>query len=35
VPCCNKGHKKDAKHLDAMRDAAAAVAGRIHEEATE
>jgi hypothetical protein len=36
VLCCNvNGHKKDAKHLDAMRDAATAVAGRIREEASE
>ena len=34
--CCNvKGHKKDAAHLDSMREAAAAVAARIREEAGE
>jgi hypothetical protein len=36
VLCCNvKGHKKDAKHLDGMRAAAAAVAARIREECRE
>ncbi len=34
--CCNvSGHKKDAKHLDGMREAAASVALRIREEAGE
>jgi hypothetical protein len=34
--CCNvKGHRKDAKQLDAMRNAAAAVATRIREEVAE
>ena len=34
--CCNvSGHKKDAAHLDGMREAAASVAQRIREEADE
>lgn len=34
--CCNvKGHKKSAADLDSMREAAAAVAGRLREEALE
>jgi hypothetical protein len=36
VLCCNvKGHQKDAKHLDSMRDAVASVARRIREEVGE
>jgi hypothetical protein len=36
VLCCNvKGHQKDAKQLDSMRDAAASVARRIREEVGE
>jgi hypothetical protein len=34
--CCNvSGHKKDASHLDGMREAAASVAQRIREESSE